>query len=73
MHEIITHDSTASSEWEKPLGPATSAGTPTSVLPSNLHSFSEETSSGATSSSSHAQDKLKQTTGKSKIYAYIYA
>jgi hypothetical protein len=70
MHEIITHDSTVSSEWEEPQGPETSTGTPTSVLPSNLPSLSGETSSGTTSSSSHAKDKLKQTTGKCKMYFY---
>jgi hypothetical protein len=71
MHEIITHDSTVSSEWEEPQGPTTSTGTPTSVLPSNLPSLSGETSSGATSSSSHAKDPLKQTTGKCKMYIYV--
>jgi hypothetical protein len=73
MHEIITHDSTASSEWEEPQGSATSTGTPTTVLSSNLPSLIGETLSDTTSSSSHTQDKFKQTTGKSKMYIYIQA
>jgi hypothetical protein len=67
MHEMITHDSTVSSEWEEPQGATTSTGTPTAVLPSNLPSLSGVTSSDTTSSSSHAKDKLKQTTGKLKL------
>ncbi|XP_023724328.1 uncharacterized protein LOC111873651 isoform X2 [Cryptotermes secundus] len=70
MHDIITHDSTALNDWEEPQGPTTSTGTPTSVLPSNLPSLSGETSSGATSSSIPAKDKLKQTTGGFPYYPY---
>jgi hypothetical protein len=71
MHEIITHDSTTSSEWEEPQGPATSTGMPTSVLPSNLPSLNKETSSDTAGSNNHAKDKVKQTTGKCKMYIYV--
>jgi hypothetical protein len=66
MQEILTHDSTSSSEWDGLHHAATSARSPTSVLPSSLPSSSGEILSGATNSSS-AQDKLKQNTGKSKM------
>lgn len=66
MQEILTHDSTSYSEWDGLQNAATSAGKPTSFLPSILPSSSGEMLLGATKSSSSAQEKLKQTTGKSK-------
>lgn len=66
MQEILSHDSTSSSDWDGLLSAATSARTPTSILPSRLPSSSGEILSGATGSSSSAQDKLRQTTGKFK-------
>lgn len=67
MQEILTHDSTSYSEWDGLQSTATSARTPTSFLPSILPSSSGEILLGATNSSSSAQEKLKQTTGKSRM------
>lgn len=67
MQEILIHDSTSSSEWEGSQGTATSTATPTSVLPSSQPSLRGETSpegSSTTNSTSHAQNKPKQTTGE---------
>jgi len=66
MQEILTHDSTSYGEWDGLQSAATSARTPTSFLPSILPSSSGEILLGATNSSSSSQEKLKQTTGKSK-------
>jgi hypothetical protein len=63
MQEILVHDSTASNAW----GGTQSAATATTVLPSNqpsLHGETQPEANSATSSSSHALDKLKQTTGE---------
>jgi hypothetical protein len=67
MQEILTHDSTLYSEWDGLQSAATSARTPTSFLPSILPSSSGEILLGATSSSSSSQEKLKHTTGKSRM------
>jgi hypothetical protein len=74
MQEILIHDSTASSEWGGSQGAATATATPTSVLPSSQPSLRGETSSSgassATSSTSHPQDKLKQTTGEYRTHHF---
>jgi hypothetical protein len=67
MQEILTHDSTSYSELDGLQSPATSAGTPTSFLPSILPSSSGDILLGVTNTSSSVQEKLKKTTGKFKI------